>query len=172
MMMQAIEAPPAVEPTALARIHNLTMREAVRDTGVIAGTLLVNSTHVKVLIDSGASKSFISEVFADKLNCPLEPLNKVLNVEIANQERIPVSQQCPRCLIEIAGRQFYIDLIPFKLGEFDLILGMDWLTKYGACIDCKNKKVILNSPDNQEVIFKGQRQTKEFLTMIQAKRLL
>ena len=125
-----------------------------------------------MLIDSGASKSFISEIFADKLNYPVEPLNKVLNVEIANQERIPVNQQCPRCVIEIAGHQFYVDLIPFNLREFDLILGMDWLTKYGACIDCKNKKVILNSPDNQEVILKGRRQTKKFLTMIQAKRLL
>ena len=75
-------------------------------------------------------------------------------------------------MIEIACRQFYADLIPFKLGEFDLILGMDWLTKYGACINYKNKKVILNSPDNQEVIFKGRRQTKEFLTLIQVKRLL
>ena len=113
MMMQAIEAPPAAEPIAPARVQNLTMREAVRDTDIIVGTLLVNSTHAKVLIDSGASKSFISEVFANKLKCPIEPLNKVLNVEIANQERIPVSQQCPRCVIEIAGRQFYVDLIPF-----------------------------------------------------------
>ena len=59
---------------------------------MIAGTLLVNSNYAKVLIDSGASKSFISEVFATKLNCPVEPLNKVLKVEIANQERIPVRQ--------------------------------------------------------------------------------
>ena len=62
MMMQAIEAPPAAKPTTPARIQNLTMREAVRDTDVIAGMLLVNFTHAKVLIDSGASKSFISEV--------------------------------------------------------------------------------------------------------------
>ena len=67
MMMQAIEAPPAAEPTAPARIQNLTMREAIRDTDVIAGTLLVNSTHAKVLIDSRASKSFIFGVFADNV---------------------------------------------------------------------------------------------------------
>ena len=75
-------------------------------------------------------------------------------------------------MIEIAGCQFCVDLIPFKLGEFDVILGMDWLTKYNACIDCKSKKVILNIADNRKVIFKGQRQTKEFLTMMQTKRLL
>ena len=61
------------------------MKEVVKDVDVVAGTLLVNSMHAKVLIDSGATKSFISEVFASKLNCLVEPLEKVLNVEIANQ---------------------------------------------------------------------------------------
>ena len=93
----------------------------------------------------------------------------MLKVEIANQKRIPVEQHCPQYVIEIAGYQFCVDLIPFKLGEFDVILGMDWLTKYDACIDCKSKKVILNSSDNHKVIFNGRRQTKEFLTMMQAK---
>ena len=51
--------------------------------------------HAKALIDSGATKSFISEVFASKLNCPVEPLEKFLKVEIANQERIVVDQRCP-----------------------------------------------------------------------------
>ena len=59
-------------------------------------------------------------------------------------------------MIEIAGYQFCVDLISFKLGEFYVILGMDWLTKYDACIDCKSQKVIMNSSDNQKVIFKGQ----------------
>ena len=55
----------------------------------------MNSNYARVLIDSGASKSFIYEVFATKLNCPVESLNRMLEVEIANQERIPVKQQCP-----------------------------------------------------------------------------
>ena len=61
-------------------------------------------------------KSFISKVFARKLNCPVEPLEKVLNVEIANEERIVVDQRCSRCEIEIGGCHFYVDLLPFKLG--------------------------------------------------------
>ncbi|MGI4673462.1 hypothetical protein ACR2XN_28765 [Klebsiella pneumoniae] len=65
-----------------------------------------------------------------------------------------------------------IDLIPFKLGEFDVILGMDWLSSNGAQIDCAGKKVRLKIPEGKEVVFKGQRQTQKFLTMIQAKRLL
>ena len=95
MMIQAIEAPPNAEPQPPAKTFNMTMREAVKDADVVAGTLLVNYMHAKVLIDSGATKSVISELFASKLNCPVEPLWRILNVEIANQERIVVSQKCP-----------------------------------------------------------------------------
>ncbi|KAK1360412.1 hypothetical protein POM88_044886 [Heracleum sosnowskyi] len=153
-MIRAIEAPPAVDVQPLARTYNMSMREAVRDSDVVAGTLLINSVNAKVLIDSGATKSFISETFARKLNFLMEPLSGVLSVEIANQDRIPVSSYCPRCEIEILGNRFYADLLPFKLGEFDVILGMDWLTDYDARIDCKDKRVNLVTPGKKEVIFK------------------
>ncbi|KAK1375434.1 CCHC-type domain-containing protein [Heracleum sosnowskyi] len=171
-MIQAIEAPPAVDVQPLARTYNMSMREAVRDVDVLAGTLLVNSVSAKVLIDSGATKSFISETFVRKLNCLMEPLSGVLSVEIANQDRIPVSSYCPRCEIEILGNHFYADLLTFKLGEFDVILGMDWLTDYDARIDCKDKRVTLVTPEKRAVVFKGEKQAKKFLTMIQTKRLL
>ena len=106
------------------------------------------------------------------MNCSVEPLEKILNVEIANQERIVVNRKCPQCEIEIGGCCVYVDLIPFKLGEFDVILGMDWLSEYEAYIDCKNKRVTLRIPDQQEVVFQGKKQTKEFLTIMQTKRLL
>ena len=147
MMIRAIEAPPVAEPQPQARTFNMTMKEAVKDADVVAGSLLVNSMHAKVLIDSWATKSFISKVFASKLNCPVELLEKALNVEIANQERIVVDQRCAQCEIEIGGCRFYVDLLPFKSGEFDVILGMDWLSEHEAYIDCKNKKVILKVPD-------------------------
>ncbi|KAK1372774.1 hypothetical protein POM88_028967 [Heracleum sosnowskyi] len=171
-MIRAIEAPPVVNVQPLARTYNMSMGEAVRDSDVVAGTLLVNSIPVQVLIDSGATKSFISETFARRLNCVMKPLSGMLTIEIANQDRIAVSSYYPRCEIEILGNRFYVDLLPFKLGEFDVILGMDWLTEYDASIDCKNKRVTLVTLEKKEIIFRGEKQRKRFLTMIQAKRLL
>ena len=84
MMIQVIEAPPNAESQPPAKTFNMTMKEAVKDADIVAGTLLVNSMHAKVLIDSGATKSFIFEVFSSKLNCSVEPLERILNVEIAN----------------------------------------------------------------------------------------
>ena len=93
-------------------------------------------------------------------------------IETANQDRTPVDQVCPDCEIEILGHRFHANLIPFKLGEFDVILRMDWLLEHDAQIDCKKKKVTLRVSENEKVEFQGQKQVKKFLTMIQAKRIL
>ncbi|XP_074350098.1 uncharacterized protein LOC141689643 [Apium graveolens] len=52
------------------------------------------------------------------------------------------------CDIEIAGHHFSVDLISFKLEEFDVILGMDWLAGNNSQIDCANKKVNLRTVEN------------------------
>ncbi|XP_074351549.1 uncharacterized protein LOC141690670 [Apium graveolens] len=95
-----------------------------------------------------------------------------LSIIMANQEQVSVKSICPRCKVEISGYSFPASLIPFRLGKFDVILGMDWLAEHGAQIYCKKKKVILKSPQGKKVEFKGQKQVKTFVTMIQSKKLL
>ena len=157
---------------AQSRTFNMNMKEAIQNPDVVAGTLFVNSTKVKVLIDSGATKSFISEEFVKKQNWETRLMNKALNVVIANQDKIPVDRVCPKCEVEVSGCIFLIDLIPFKLGEFEVILGMDWLEENQARIDCKEKEVVLKTPTGKEVTFKGQKQNRVILTYMQAKKLL
>ena len=86
---------------------------------------MLNSEHANVLFDSGATKSFISQDFASKLKLNSIPLREVLRVEIENKEIIPVNQIYPKCKLKLEGKIFEVDLIPFALGEFDVILGMD-----------------------------------------------
>ncbi|KAL8155318.1 hypothetical protein AgCh_000627 [Apium graveolens] len=166
MSRAASNRPPA------ARTFNMTVQDVVRNTDVIAGTLLLNSEHANVLFDSGATKSLISQDFARKLKLNAIPLREVLRVEIANKEIIPVNQIYPKCKLKLEEEIFEVDFIPFALGEFDVILGMDWLSHNGAQIDCEQKKVKIRVQNDKEVVFKGQRQNQKFLTMLQAKRLL
>ncbi|KAL8105263.1 hypothetical protein AgCh_029162 [Apium graveolens] len=168
----ALPPPHTTTPQATARTFDLKMKDVVQNSEVIAGTLLLNNVKAKVLIDSGATRSFILETFVDKLQCDKMIMSEVVNVIIANQEKIPVNQLCPKCEIDISGHKFSADLILFKLGEFDIILGMDWLGKNNAQIDCKTKKVYLKTKSGEKVVFKGQRQEQLFLTIIQAKKLL
>ncbi|KAL8119581.1 hypothetical protein AgCh_016907 [Apium graveolens] len=148
---------PAVNKTPRARVFDMFVKDAIQDTYVVAGTLNVNSLCAKVLIDSGATQSFISQDFVSKLKCPVEYLNEIMNVELSNQERVSVNQVCGNYEIEISGSKFCVNLIQFKLVEFDVILGMDWLSKHDAQIDCQNKKVMVKTLDERIITFKGQK---------------
>ncbi|KAL8154477.1 hypothetical protein AgCh_000008 [Apium graveolens] len=150
---------PLPAPTAQprARTFNMTMKDVVQDVDVVAGMLVINSVEVKVLIDSGATRSFISESILHRLNCVAYPLEPNLIVEVANQEKVTINKVCPDCNMVIEGRHLSADLIPFKLGEFDVILEMDWLSNHEEQIECKSKKVKLKTKDGIEVIFKGKR---------------
>ena len=89
----------------------MTTKDAMQNSYVIAGTLHVNSINSKVLIDSVATRSFISREFVHKLHCETQLLNEALNIEITNQDRVPDNQVCPHCEIEILGHRFYAELI-------------------------------------------------------------
>lgn len=59
-----------------ARTFNITVKNAMQNTNVTAGTLLLNSISTNVLIDSGATRSFVSRVFSWKLNPKVKFLSK------------------------------------------------------------------------------------------------
>ncbi|KAL8124976.1 hypothetical protein AgCh_012595 [Apium graveolens] len=131
---------PALTAQPRARTFNMTMKDVVQDVDVVAGMLVINSVEVKVLMDSGATRSFIAENILDRLKYDAYPLEPNLIIEVSNQEKVIVNRVCPDCDLVIEGRHFSADLIPFKLGEFDVILGMDWLSNHEAQIEYKSKK--------------------------------
>ncbi|GKB47479.1 putative reverse transcriptase domain-containing protein [Tanacetum coccineum] len=45
------------------------------------------------------------------------------------------------CTLTLLNQPFEIDLMPIKLGNFDVVIGMDWLSKYHARIICDEKVV-------------------------------
>ena len=61
------------------------------------------------------------------------------------------------CLIIIHDREFSVDLITLPFREFDLILGIDLLSKHWAIIDCDKKIIVLRCSDQSEVIVHGVR---------------
>lgn len=59
--------------------------------------------------------------------------------------------------MHIEDATLYVDLLPLNFRHFDVILGMDWLTKYCATIDCVTKRVVFNPPEQKEIVFVGNR---------------
>ena len=53
-----------------------------------------------------------------------------------------------------------VNLILFELDELDVILGMDFLTKYHAMLGCSNKKIVLTEPGKFESKAIGDKKVK------------
>ncbi|GJW72988.1 putative reverse transcriptase domain-containing protein [Tanacetum coccineum] len=68
------------------------------------------------------------------------------------------------CTLILLNQPFEIDLMPIKLGSFDVVIGMDWLSKYHARIIC-DEKVVHIPIDGETLIIRGD-QSKTRLSLI------
>ncbi|XP_074356260.1 uncharacterized protein LOC141695958 [Apium graveolens] len=128
-------------------------------------------------VDSEEKWAKRSRVAAFKLTTYAEVVQKAMVIEGGSKQNQKEKGNKKRIFetgeegSKIAEHVFPANLIPFQLGESDVILRMDWLTSFSAQIDCKDKRVVLSTPQGK-VTFKGQRQTQTFLTSMQAKKLI
>ncbi|GMN69674.1 hypothetical protein TIFTF001_038717 [Ficus carica] len=67
-----------------------------------------------------------------------------------------VSMEFARKLVIVCGRELYVDLIAIKLQDYDVILEMDFLSKYNAKIDCRKRCVMFSLHGEEEFNFYGQ----------------
>nr|GEW94219.1 hypothetical protein [Tanacetum cinerariifolium] len=104
------------------------------------GTILVNSIPARLLSDLGASISFVSFEFSKNLSTPPDKLSFPLEVEIVGDKIVVVSKVYRDVEIEIDDSVFKIDLIAIVLGEFDIVIGMDWLDRKGEFKLCSMMK--------------------------------
>ena len=61
------------------------------------------------------------------------------------------------CPIRIREYESPGDLIELSFKEFDVILGMDWLSLHQVMVDCRMKRVTLRTPNEDEVTFIDER---------------
>ena len=111
----------------------------------------------RVLFDSGASHSFITASCARELDLEVETLEKPLYVSSPPGTRVSVDLICQGCKLEISGIVLTMDLRVMDMSEFDVILGMDWLTAYRVVIDCERRRVIAYTQDGTYVTFQGDK---------------
>ncbi|GKD49511.1 reverse transcriptase domain-containing protein [Tanacetum coccineum] len=111
----------------------------------------VPSKHLaRVLFDSRADKSFISTTLASMLNIPSITLDTTYDSEMANGNLVGINTIIQGCTLIMLNQPFEIDLMPIKLGSFDVVISMDWLSKYHARIICDEK--VVHIPINGETL--------------------
>ena len=70
---------------------------------------------------------------------------------------VSVDLICWGCELEISGILLTVDLRVIDMSEFDVILGMDWLTAHRVVIDCDHRRVTAYTQDRVCVMFQGDK---------------
>jgi hypothetical protein len=136
----------------------MTSNEAQQAPDVVLGMFLASSHPTTILFDSGASHSFISSSFVEKHSLPIATMKHTMLVSSPGAE-MRTKHICPAVSITIRGVDFLLNLILIDSKGIDIILGMEWLSKYDGVIQCTRKAVKLTKKDGTSV---------EFVAMVQS----
>ena len=88
---------------------------------------------------------------------PLETLEEPLHVNSPLGIRARIGTICRGCELEISGTLLTVDLRIMDMSEFDVILGMDWLTVYKVVNNCERRRVTAYTQDGTRVVFQGDK---------------
>ncbi|GKB84903.1 putative reverse transcriptase domain-containing protein [Tanacetum coccineum] len=79
------------------------------------------------------------------------------NIKMDDENLVSTNTIIQGCTLILLNQPFKIDLMAIKLGSFDVVIGMDWLSKYHARIICDEKivhitiKVMENKSDEKRL---------------------
>ena len=142
---------------APARAYAIKAVEDIDAPDVIVGNFTIFDTIVHAFIDPGLTHSYVctdipnlGKLLRSETEFDILVTNSLGHSVIVNR----VYRDCP---IKIREYEYLGDLIKLSFKEFDVILGMDWLSRHQVIVDCRMKRVTLRTPKEDEVTFIGER---------------
>ena len=161
-------------PIAPSRAYAMKAREDQDAPEVIAGIFSSYDIEMHALIDPRSTHSYVCMEHVFEKVPMMEKLAYDMHVTSPLGHNVSVNSVYRNCLIVIQARELLADLITLPFREFDLILGMNLLTKHRAIIDCGQRIVVLRCSDKSEVIIQGIRSSvmSNVISAMQARRFI
>ncbi|XP_070035689.1 uncharacterized protein [Nicotiana tomentosiformis] len=122
---------------------------------VITGIVLVCHREASILFASGSIYSYVSSYFARYLDIPRESLVLPVRMSTPMGDTIIVDHVYRSCVVTIGELDTRVDLLLLSMVNFDVILGMDWLSPCHAILDGHAKIVTLAIPGLPRVGWRG-----------------
>ncbi|XP_074324025.1 uncharacterized protein LOC141660946 [Apium graveolens] len=66
---------------------------------------------------------------------------------------VVISDVYRECPVAVGDKNYKVNLLPMEMHDFDIIMGMDWLSEHRATIDCQGKRVIFGDADKPEFVY-------------------
>ncbi|XP_062093815.1 uncharacterized protein LOC133799841 [Humulus lupulus] len=123
---------------------------------VVKGQIYIYGVKCKVLFDSGATNSYVSLDIADRLRLNVKRFANSFVTTLPLGELMLSSRWFQAVPIKVEEREHPRDSVEFNMKDYDVILGMDWLTKFGATIDCRRKIVTFRPEEGEQFTFMGE----------------
>ncbi|XP_070010632.1 uncharacterized protein [Nicotiana sylvestris] len=108
-----------------------------------------------VLFDPGSTYSYVSSMFAHFLDIPREYLGTPIYLSTLAGDSMVMDRIYRSCVVTFYGYETRADLLLLDMIDFELILGMEWLSPYHSILDCHAKTVTLAIPDLLRLEWKG-----------------
>ncbi|GJR20795.1 putative reverse transcriptase domain-containing protein [Tanacetum coccineum] len=139
----------------------------------VSGSHYCYDRDVFVLFDTGATHSVASLAFSKHIKVPSTLLDYALSISTPMKNNVVIGHEYRGCPLrfddKIRSANFSLEM-----SDFDIILGMDWLSEHRATIDCHSKRVIFGDLNNPEFIYHGSRPGKPFkiISALKARTLI
>ena len=122
---------------------------------MIIGIISVYDHDAYALVDPRATHSFISVPFTERHQIESQPIDGRMVVSVPNWDTMISERIVLGSRLVIQNKDFPADLIVLGIHDFDIVLGMNWLSKHRATLDCYKKEVRLVHLEEPGVIFRG-----------------
>ncbi|XP_027109335.1 uncharacterized protein [Coffea arabica] len=156
------------------RVENARLQVA-DSSEVVEGTIPVFHRFAKVLVDPSATHSFVNPNFMCGID--IKPASLPYDLEVSTptgDHRLITSMVYEDCEIWVGEKKLPGDLISLSIKGYDVILGMDWLVRYNAQLDCKKKVVEFRIPGKATLRLdkRGRLASSALISGIRARKLL
>ncbi|XP_070056944.1 uncharacterized protein [Nicotiana tomentosiformis] len=141
---------------APARFYVFPVRpDAVASYVVITCIISVCSRDASILFYPGSTHSYVSSLFSHYLDVSRESLGALVYVSTPVGDSIIMDRIYRSCIVTFCGYETRADLLLLGMTNFEVILGMDWLSSYHAILYCHAKTVTLAIPEFSRLEWRG-----------------
>jgi hypothetical protein len=126
-------------------VHDTTVEDIPEGEPMTAGMFSINDHPAVVLFYSGSSHSFVSQAFVKRYEQKIVELECAYRISSAGADLL-TNQIVRGVTLNIANRQYKLNLIVIAGLVLDMIMGMNWMNKMGVVVDVGGRSISLKEP--------------------------
>ncbi|XP_073151874.1 uncharacterized protein [Henckelia pumila] len=131
----------------------MTQDQVDSNSAIGIGMISISSFPSHVLINTGATHSFMFVKFLTKLGVVPDKSISGFSMSLPSGEELKSNSMVRNCKIQMQDQDLCADFIVLDMADFDVIFGMDWLSQYEATIYFKQQTVFLRVQNGKSFVF-------------------